>query len=372
MSLKILHTSDLHLEAKLDFLGEKSEEHRKQLLNTFENLISKAIEDKYDLVLIAGDLFDTPFPSERVKSVVLENFRKLSDNKIYLAVIAGNHDRLEQGSVYMDSRFLDFNSEYIHIFDNPEVTEWVIAPFDLTIHGVSLSKQKEIASPLSKIKTKATTRFSLGLLHGSVDLISQSANNPIKKEALAKLNFNYTALGDWHSSLQISDKPSIWYCGSPELIHVDQTGAGSFLSVSLGEETKVVPIKIGKMDSVKIELDISGAKTITDLDIKWRQLGLQNPGEKFIQLNLTGTKTLTAKFDENDLKEYFTRKAYYLKLKDLSKLELTEDELENFPEEFLIGKYIRLLEKKKGEDYSQNKIIDEAIQLGVRHLQEKT
>lgn len=370
MSLKILHTSDLHLEAKLDFLGEKSEEHRKQLVRTFEELISKAVSEKYDLVLIAGDLFDTPFPGERVKAFVLESFKKLVDHKIYLAVIAGNHDRLEKGSVYLDQRFSELSKDYVCIFDHVDKTEWIIGALDTTVYGVSLTKQKDISSPLARIQKTAKTKNTIALLHGSLET-HQNTNNPLNQKDLQQMNFSYTALGDWHSTMQVSAKPAIWYSGSPELIHVDQTGAGSFLSVELGDDAKVTPVKIGKKDSEKITLDITGAQTLTDLETKWRQLSIQNPKEKFVQLSLTGVKNLSAKFNESEVRDLFSEKAYYLKMKDLSKLELTEEELENFPEEFLVGKYIRLLQKKKGEDYSQNKIIDEAIQLGVRLLQDK-
>lgn len=372
MPVKILHTSDLHLEAKLDFLGQKSQEHRKQLIKTFKELIAKAVADKYDLVLIAGDLFDTPFPGESVKAEVIEGLKTLATHKIHLALIAGNHDRLEQGSVYFDKRFSEISPEFIHIFNSPDQTDWAIPALDLTVYGVSLTKQKDNSSPLTKIQPKTTTRYSVGLLHGSLDLNSQNTNNPLNRNELARANFQYIALGDWHSSLQVSAKPAVWYSGSPELIHIDQAGAGSFLSVELDNDTKVTPVKIGRKESLKLTLDITGVKTLTDLGHRWRQLGIDNTQEKFIQLALTGVKDLTVKFSETEIREFLAEKVYYLKLRDTSKLELTDGELDNFPEEFLVGKYIRLLQKKKGEDYSQNKIIDEAIQLGVRLLQDQS
>ena len=365
MPIKILHTSDLHLEAKLDFLGPKSAEHRKQLLLTFKELVNRAISEKYDVVLIAGDLFDTPFPSENVKALVSEELNRLARNKIYVAVIAGNHDRLEQGSVYFDKRF---SSEFVHIFNDPANTTWEISALDLTVYGVSLLTQKDNSSPLSRIKLAKKTKNQIALLHGSLEVKPGSTNNPIKQQELLAMNFNYVALGDWHSTKQIYS-PSIWYCGSPELINIDQIGAGNFLSVLIDDKTKVTPVRIGKKEAVKLSMDITGAKTLSDLLQKWRQIGLQQPNDKFVQLTLTGTKDLAAKFSEAEIKEYISEKVYYLKLNDTSSLLLSDEQLSAFPEEFLLGKYIRLLQKKKGEDYSQNRIIDEAIQLGVRLLQ---
>jgi len=375
MPIKILHTSDLHLEAKLGFLGPKSQDHRKQLITTFKELVVRAVSGKYDLVLIAGDLFDTPFPGENTKTQVLEGFKTLISNKIYLAVIAGNHDYLEAGSVYFDERFRILNSDYIHIFNTPDEYIWTIPGLDLTILGVSLTKQKDNSSPLSSVKDIITqdkkTKYRVALLHGSLDVDAQITNNPLNRSELVKMNFDYVALGDWHSTKQVSLTPSVWYSGSPELIHIDQVGAGNFLTVEIDNQTKVTLSKIGQKEALKLSLDITGVKTLTELDQRWRQLGVNNTQQKFIELTLDGAKDLAVKFSDTELKDYFSDKAYYLKLRDITKLKLTDGELEDFPEEFLVGKYIRLLQKKRGEDYSQNKVIDEAIQLGVRFLQNR-
>lgn len=375
MPIKILHTSDLHLEAKLGFLGSKSQDHRKQLITTFKELVVRAVSGKYDLVLIAGDLFDTPFPGENTKTQVLEGFKTLISNKIYLAVIAGNHDYLGIGSVYSDERFRILNSDYIHIFNTPDEYIWTIPGLDLTVLGVSLTKQKDNSSPLSSVKDIITqdkkTKYRVALLHGSLDVDTQSTNNPLNRSELVKMNFDYVALGDWHSTKQVSLTPSVWYSGSPELIHIDQVGAGNFLTVEIDNQTKVTLSKIGQKEALKLSLDITGVKTLTELDQRWRQLGVSNTQQKFIELTLDGAKDLAVRFSDTELKDYFSDKAYYLKLRDTTKLKLTDGELEDFPEEFLVGKYIRLLQKKRGEDYSQNKIIDEAIQLGVRLLQNR-
>lgn len=368
--LKILHTSDIHLEAKLKFLGEKADEHRRQILLTFREIVSKAISDKYNIVLIAGDLFDTTFPSESIKSEVIEHFRVLAENQIYTAVIAGNHDYLAQGSVYLDKRFRQISSRFVHIFDDLGEVKWEISSLDTTIIGVSLDKQKDSVSPLLKIKEKNSTKYNIGLFHGSLDIGTETTNNPLTKEKLMKLNFDYIALGDWHSYLEVSSNPPIYYSGSPELVQIEQRGSGNILKVELDDSVTVTPINIGKKQALSLDLDISKVSDITEFRAKWRQLAIDNPQDKFIKLSLVGTKNLKVKFSKEDIINFLSERVYYLKLHDISKLELNEDELEKFPEEFLIGKYIRLLQKKKGEDYSQNKIIDDAIQLGVQKLSE--
>ena len=371
MPIKLLHTSDVHLEAGLAFLGEKADAHRNLQLQTFSKIIDKIISEKLDLFLIAGDLFDTPFPSENVKIVVFDQLKKLVDHKIYVAIIAGNHDRVEPGSVYLDKNSFKLDSEYIQIFNQVEKTTWDIPAMDLTVHGVSLFKQKDNSSPLDKITKSNKTKFNVALIHGSVEMGKENTNNPINLSKLKSAGFDYVALGDWHSTKKISDNPQAWYSGSPELINIDQAGAGNVLEVIIDNKVSVKETKVGSIEVTKVELDITGLKTLNEINQKFRELSLKGLEQKFVELNLTGLRNLKSSFNAEQIFELFKDKFYYLKLKDKSKLQLSQDELDDYPDEFLIGKYIRLLESKKGEDYSQNKIIDEAIQLGVRHLQNK-
>lgn len=371
MPIKILHSSDVHLESKLNFLGEKASSHRKQLLDTFGLVVNKAVSEHYDLLVIAGDLFDTPFPSSTVTHKVFELFTELKKGGVRLALIAGNHDRLETGSIFFDKNFTLLDKNLIHFFNKPEEVLWEIPELDLSIVGVSLQNQKEVSSPLEKIKVSPKTKYSIAILHGSVVMGERNTNSPLDAKDLGKLKYNYIALGDWHSTKQVISAPQTWYAGSPELVNIDQSGAGNILSIEMGDTTKVEIVKIGKYEVLKSEIDITGAVTVTDVVKRLSQIGIKQPNQKFVELNLSGTRSLTTQFTVEDLYETLKDKFYYLKLKDNSHLKLTDEELSMFPEEFLAGKYIRILQSKKGEDYSQNQIIDEAIQLGVRLLGEK-
>jgi exonuclease SbcD len=56
--VKILHTADIHLGAKFSGLGNKATSQREQLRTTFKNVIATAVNERVNIVLIAGDLFD--------------------------------------------------------------------------------------------------------------------------------------------------------------------------------------------------------------------------------------------------------------------------------------------------------------------------
>ena len=60
--IRILHTADIHLDAPFRFLGHAGAKHRTQVRATFQRVLDLA--SSYDLLLISGDLFDTPHPAQ--------------------------------------------------------------------------------------------------------------------------------------------------------------------------------------------------------------------------------------------------------------------------------------------------------------------
>ncbi|MCF8231617.1 MAG: exonuclease SbcCD subunit D [Bacteroidales bacterium] len=86
--MKILHTADWHLGKRLESFS-RLEEQRKVL----EEITEVAKAKDVDVVLIAGDLFDTYNPSTEAVELFYKTLKKLSDNgRRAVIAIAGNHD----------------------------------------------------------------------------------------------------------------------------------------------------------------------------------------------------------------------------------------------------------------------------------------
>ncbi|MTG99004.1 exonuclease SbcCD subunit D [Myroides albus] len=92
MALKILHTADWHLGKKLDSYS-RVEEQREVL----EEICKIADREKVDLVLIAGDLFDTFNPPIEAVDLFYRTLKRLAkDGERPVIAIAGNHDSPER------------------------------------------------------------------------------------------------------------------------------------------------------------------------------------------------------------------------------------------------------------------------------------
>lgn len=84
--MKILHTSDLHIGKKL--MGrERFPEYRA----IFSELAEACDRENVELVLIAGDVFDTYTPSAETEEIFYRGIKELS-KRCAVLVISGNHD----------------------------------------------------------------------------------------------------------------------------------------------------------------------------------------------------------------------------------------------------------------------------------------
>lgn len=86
--LRILHTADWHLGSKTDDLNRLKEEKA-----ALDQIIKISLEKKVDMVLIAGDIYDSVIPSAEAESLFFDAIKQLNNNgKTIVVAISGNCD----------------------------------------------------------------------------------------------------------------------------------------------------------------------------------------------------------------------------------------------------------------------------------------
>lgn len=85
--MRFLHTSDWHIGKKLE--GRDRLEEQRAVL---DEIVSVAERENVDVVLVAGDVFDTYLPSAEAEDLFYDTVMKLSARKRLVVVISGNHD----------------------------------------------------------------------------------------------------------------------------------------------------------------------------------------------------------------------------------------------------------------------------------------
>ena len=91
--MKLLHTSDWHV-GKAIRGHSRADEHRAVL----SEIVGVASDHAVDLIIVAGDLFETAAPTAEAEKIVYNALLELSQTGATLAVISGNHDNSLVGS----------------------------------------------------------------------------------------------------------------------------------------------------------------------------------------------------------------------------------------------------------------------------------
>ncbi|ETI91093.1 MAG: DNA repair exonuclease [Clostridium butyricum DORA_1] len=90
--MRILHTGDWHLGKNLE--GQSRMDEQEMFLKDFVNIVE---ENKIDLIIIAGDVYDSPNPPARAEKMFYDTLKQLSkDGDRMTLVISGNHDSPER------------------------------------------------------------------------------------------------------------------------------------------------------------------------------------------------------------------------------------------------------------------------------------
>src|SRR5580658_6094729 len=110
--MKILHTSDWHVGKVLKG-RDRSDEHAAVL----GDIVQTARNEDVDLVLIAGDLFETSAPSPKAQGLVMRALLALREGGRQVVAIAGNHDN----AALLDSVYRPVLGELgLHVLGTPK------------------------------------------------------------------------------------------------------------------------------------------------------------------------------------------------------------------------------------------------------------
>lgn len=365
--LKLLHLADAHLGKAFQMLGAQGAAQRRTLEDTFVRVIDLAVAKQVQVVLIAGDLFDSPRPSPALVDLAARELRRLDDRGIWVGLVAGNHDVSPDGYVGGSDRLREAGTHII-LFGHA-VEARPVPALDLTITGRSADPGTP-ASPLSGWPSHRSTRFAVGVTHGSVyrggQVETPSAMHP---QEIRDLGLDYLALGDWHSASEVVSAPTpAWYAGSPELLAYDQEGAGHVVMIEIAApgQATITPVRIGRRQYKRLEID---AGTVGEAELR---KALEDAGdtEAVCEVCLTGVVPVDRVVNTAAIEREFADRFYRFRVQSKVRLWLDDEQLSRLPSDSVLGRFVRLMRGQLAEaNEAQRPMLEEALQTGVALLQ---
>lgn len=289
--MRILHTSDWHLGKSLEQISRMNEQ--KEFI---DSLVQTVEEQNIDLVLIAGDVYDTYNPSAAAEELFYEAVDRLNDKgKRPVVVIAGNHDNPERlcaasplayrngiillGYPASDAGEYKINSEAIRVADSgPGWLELCVPHYDyhavlltlpypsesrleevLTMQADESALQKAYSEKIGSILNSLSDHFredTVNLVVGHLFLLGGKESDSERTlqvggaltvdPGVMPAKAHYAALGHLHRPQEIRHAPCpVFYSGSPlaySFSETEHSKAVYIIDAVPGEKAGITPI----------------------------------------------------------------------------------------------------------------------------------
>lgn len=342
--MKIIHTSDIHLDAAMQsgLTPEQARIRRSELMSAFSRLVEYAKSAGASAVIVAGDLFDSGEITAKVRRFVIDTVA--SEPNIQFFILFGNHDA---GSF----SFSDKLPENMHLFSS----EW--QNFDLleaTVSGVELTGEncESIYSELALDENKT----NIVVMHGAAG--NASGEDKVNVKLLANRGIDYLALGHYHSYEQKKlDRRGVYaYSGCLEGRGFDEAGEKGFVEITVENgkiKAEFVPFAARQIHIV--EADLSGAVSYTEQKAKILEATDNIESSAMLRVVATGALPDTAEKFFSQIEKELKDKFFVFEIKDKTKIAIDVSEYEG--DISLKGEFIRLVSEKIKNEDERNAII---------------
>lgn len=278
--MKFAHLADCHLG------GWRYPELQQLNFDSFKQALDICKKEKVDFVLIAGDLFDSPYPPIETIKDTFNEFRKLKEANIPVFFIAGSHDYSISGKSFLD--VLEKSGFGINAHKGEEKNGSIILnPVihnNVAIYGYPGKKTGLEVYDIPKIKlSDAPGLFKILMLHTTMsDALPQLDIPSVDRLSLPKVD--YLALGHLHLKYE---KGNAVY-GGPiypnNASELEDLKYGVFYIIDTNKSISRREIKL--KDVLVLDLEIKDSLTGTDKILD--HLKNENLKDKILILKLKG------------------------------------------------------------------------------------
>ena len=250
-----LHLGDLHLDSPFAvFSPTEAAVRRARQYETLEALLQAGIARGAQMVLIAGDAFDSPTPRA---DAVARFFGILGALPVPVVIAPGNHDYYIQGG-FWDAPTRPKN---VTVFTSVALSAFDFAVWGVTVYGYAFCEERADAKDLGRAQNLQGGRINLLLAHA--DMTSPiSAYAPLSAAQLEQSGYTYAALGHIHKPLPTKKygATTVAYSGFFAGRGFDELGAGQARFVEIeGETVRDFVLSSGADTFERRVLDCTGA-----------------------------------------------------------------------------------------------------------------
>ena len=328
---RFAHMADVHLG------GWKQQQLRDLNFLAFQKAIDVCISSKLDFVLIAGDLFDSPYPPIETLKETFAEFKRLKEARIPCFIIAGSHDYSVSGRTFLDvlekAGFCKnvTDAEIIEPTSDSEKETIILNPTihsGFAIYGYPGKKSGLEIEDLRKVKLNdAPGMFKIFMLHTTLDKAKGTLPvDAIEADLLPKAD--YYAMGHLHTDFQYQNFVYPGPLFPNNFQELEDLKGGGFYIVDTSSDNALKRIELKIKDVVSVEIEIKNSVYATEKIIS--ELEKIEIEDKVVLLRVKGElengKVTDIKFSK--IEDFVKQKNAYAFLRNTHELKTKEEEME--------------------------------------------
>ena len=360
--MKFVHIADMHFDTPFRVLNSRNklgEKRRLEQREAFRKIINYIKENNIDYLFISGDLYEHEYIRKTTIEYINNLFKEIPNTKIFIS--PGNHDPYINNSMY---KTFNWNNN-VHIFNGKLE---VIDESDCDIYGFGFNDFYCRNSIIDEIKSKNKEKVNILITHGTINggTMENMEYNPINKNRLKEIGFDYVALGHIHKlDYNTEENQRIVYPGSTISLGFDELGKHGMIVGEINKENiKLEFIPIDNKEFKEIELDISDTNSEEELIEKINNLKLEE--NIFYKIILIGNKN----FEINIYNLFkFILNENIIKIKNNTKLKIDLEKISK--NNNLKGLFVKEILEELNKENSNKELLEEALELGLNIIDKK-
>jgi len=303
--MRIAHISDTHLGYRQYNLYEREDD----FYNSLNQAIDKALEERVDVIIHSGDLFNSSTPP--IKALLsFKNALNKIEGRIKIFTILGDHDKPKRRAMIPHKIFNIPVLGAAGMLESVEVNGVLIAGIS-NMKGIYTGKLREEIQRFDTLSKNY--KKSVFVAHqGIKNFLPFEGSYELTEDDLPR-SADYYALGHIHArSLERFGEGWLAYSGSTEICstseinHWRKNGKGMYIVEITDDDTEVYPVNLDIRDQYVIDTD----ERLEEVKTLLKEIPIFNDGKKpLFHINIVSNGVENRKEIEKSLNELLKDKA---------------------------------------------------------------
>lgn len=264
--MRFIHAADIHLDSPLTGLSAYAdapvEMLRTATRDAFTNLVTLAIDERVDFMVIAGDLYDGNWKDYNTGLYFVKEMGRLDKAGIPVYLLHGNHDAESE----MTRKLLLPGN--VSVFDSRKPSSFRLDHLGVVLHGRSFKDAATLENLAATYPDAVSGLINIGVLHTALEGNAMHASYaPCSLAELHAKGYDYWALGHVHEYAMWRGDSVIVFPGNLQGRHIRETGPrGAVLAeCNAAGEMEVQRVYVDVLRWHRLEVDASPSSTFEEV-----------------------------------------------------------------------------------------------------------